>query len=50
MAKKINYSEPSNYLSKEARKVFEEQEKEEKKNKEKRAKENEELRKVFKGK
>ena len=53
MAKKINYSEPKDYIPKDLRKKYGlgEFAKEEAPNKdEKRAKENEELRKVFKGK
>lgn len=50
MKKNISYSEPKDYFPKDLRKVFEEEDKKDKKEKEKRAKENEELRKVFKGK
>lgn len=50
MAKKIEYSEPKDYFSKEALKVFEEEMKKQKEEKEKKDKENAELRKVFKGK
>lgn len=49
MKKNISYSEPKDYFPKDLRKVFEE-DKKENKEKEKRAKENEDLRKVFKGK
>lgn len=48
MAKKIEYSEPKDYFSKEALKVFEEEVK--KQEQEKKKKENEEVRKIFKGK
>lgn len=48
MAKKIEYSEPKDFFSKEALKVFEEEVK--KQEQEKKKKENEEVRKIFKGK
>lgn len=48
MAKKIEYSEPKDYFSKEALKVFEEEVKKQEQDKKK--KENEEVRKIFKGK
>ena len=47
MAKKIEYSEPKDYFSKEALKVFEEEVK--KQEQEKKKKENEQVRKIFKG-
>ena len=52
MANKINYSEPKDYIPKELRKKFGlgEFAPDEPKKDEKRAKENEDLRKVFKGK
>lgn len=52
MAKKINYSEPQDYIPKELRKKYGlgEFANEEEKSKEQRAKENEEVRKIFKGK
>ena len=53
MANKINYSEPKDYIPKDLRKKYglgEFAPKEEPNKDEKRAKENEELRKVFKGK
>ena len=52
MAKKINYSEPKDYIPKDLRKKYGlgEFAPQEPKQDEKRAKENEELRKVFKGK
>ncbi len=53
MANKINYSEPKDYIPKDLRKKYglgEFAKEEEPKKDEKKAKENEELRKVFKGK
>jgi hypothetical protein len=54
MAKKINYSEPKDYIPKELRKKYGlgefANEETQDKNKEQKNKENEELRKVFKGK
>ena len=52
MANKINYSEPKDYIPKDLRKKYGlgEFAQDEPKKDEKRAKENEELRKVFKGK
>lgn len=52
MPKKINYSEPKDYIPKDLRKKYGlgEFAKDEPNKDEKRAKENEELRKVFKGK
>lgn len=47
MAKKIEYSEPKDYFSKEQLKIFEEEMK--KQEQEKKKKENEEVRKIFKG-
>ena len=53
MNKKVKYTEPSNYFSKEALKIFntkEDEKADNKKKDEERKRENEELRNIFKGK
>ena len=49
MAKKIEYSEPTDYFPKDIRKEFEKEQQKKQEEEQKKKRENEELRKVFKG-